>query len=64
MTNNAKAAYQKEYTEHRRLFHLRWAEEVKQKMMADPWGFDAKTDIEGRVKEFPADEKIIIGMFK
>lgn len=63
-SQSVKAAYQREYTEQRRMFHACWADEVKQKMMADPWGFDEKAEIEARVKEFPADEKTIRGFFK
>lgn len=61
--SNAKKAYQKEYAEQRRMFHERWADEVKFKMSADPWNYDYKSEIDARVKEFPADEKVIRGIF-
>lgn len=60
----ARLAYQKEYTEQRRLFHERWAAGVRAEMMADPWHYDERAEIEKRVAEYPGDEKIIRGMFK
>lgn len=60
----AKLAYQKEYTEQRRLFHERWVSEVRSQMMSDPWHYDERAEIEKRVAEYPGDEKIIRGMFK
>lgn len=60
----AKLAYQKEYEEQRRLFHERWAAGVRSEMMADPWHYDERAEIERRVKEYPGDEKTIRGMFK
>lgn len=63
-SKSANAAYEKEYAEQRRMFHARWADEVKMKMQSDPWNYDYISEIENRVREFPADEKVIRGFFK